>query len=146
MDGSPGNSCSRTRPGSPEHLEALLATLPDASAPVAPRERTSLPARAKQIKSDQAREIVTAYEAGATVYDLGRRFGIARQTVSTIRTRHSRQLRRTGRSPEQINEAARLYVLKWSLARIGRRMEVIPDTVRLLERRVRMRDRNQRFL
>ncbi|WP_211351745.1 helix-turn-helix domain-containing protein [Haloactinospora alba] len=127
-------------------LEALLGKLPDASAPVAPRERTSLSARAKQIKSDQAREIVAAYEAGATVYELGRRFGIARQTVSKILKRHGAQMRRTGLSPDQIDEAARLYVLGWSLARIGRRMEVSPDTVRLrlLERGVRMRDRHER--
>ncbi|MBB4930383.1 DNA-directed RNA polymerase specialized sigma24 family protein [Lipingzhangella halophila] len=55
-------------------------------------------------------------------------------------------MRRTGLSPDQIDEAARLYVLGWSLARIGRRMEFSPDTVRLrlLERGVRMRGRYQR--
>ncbi|WP_026124255.1 helix-turn-helix domain-containing protein [Nocardiopsis baichengensis] len=90
--------------------------------------------------------MVAAYEAGATVYELGRRFGIARQTVSKILKRHGAQMRRTGLSLDQIDEAARLYEEGWSLARIGEKMEVSPDTVRLrlLERGVRMRDRYRR--
>lgn len=111
-------------------LEALLRALPAPSAPPRPRPDT-IPNRARQLKADEAREVVAAYEAGATVYQLAHRFGIARQTVSKILKRHGVQMRRTGLSPEQTAEAARLYDQGWSLARIGARMDVSPETVRL---------------
>jgi DNA-directed RNA polymerase specialized sigma24 family protein len=50
-------------------------------------------------------------------------------------------IRMRGLSPEQIDEAVRLYEAGWSLARIGDRMGVNDMTVRqrLLERGVQMR-------
>jgi DNA-directed RNA polymerase specialized sigma24 family protein len=51
-------------------------------------------------------------------------------------------MRRRGLSPEQIDEAVQLYEQDWSLARIGRKLDVDPTTVlnRLRERDVRTRD------
>jgi lambda repressor-like predicted transcriptional regulator len=124
-------------------LEALLRRLPDPSAPVQPKRQAKGPARAKQLQEEQAQTLITAYEAGATVYHLGRQFGIARQTVSKILHRRGIPMRMTGLSPSQIEEAARLYESGWSLAQVGMHMEVSSDTVRLrlLEHGVRMRPR-----
>ncbi|MFV2194770.1 helix-turn-helix domain-containing protein [Nocardiopsis sp. LOL_012] len=126
-------------------MEALLGKLPDSSAPIRQRSKATT-GRAKQLKEQEAQEVVAAYEAGATVYQLSRRFGIARQTVSKILKRHSAKMRRTGLTPEQIATAAYLYEGGLSLARIGERLAVSPDTVRLrlIERGVQMRDRYQR--
>jgi transposase-like protein len=124
-------------------LEALLRKLPAPTDPLPPApERTPL-GRAKQLKDKQAQELIAAYCAGATVYELSRKFGIHRTTVSSILRRHGVAMRGGGLSPEQIIEAVRLYERGWSLARIGDRFGVNDMTVRsrLLEHGVQMRPR-----
>ncbi|MEC3979660.1 helix-turn-helix domain-containing protein [Amycolatopsis sp. H20-H5] len=88
------------------------------------------------------KELIAGYQAGATVYELGDRFGIDRRTVSEILHRNEVLMRRRGLSTEQVDEAARLYEGGWSLVRIGERMAVDPTTVlnRLRECGVRTRD------
>jgi hypothetical protein len=85
-----------------------------------------VPGTAKQLESEQVQELISGYVAGATVYQLGERFGIERR----------------GLYYEQIDEAVGLYEGGWSLARIGERMGVDPTTVltKASERRVRVRD------
>jgi DNA-binding CsgD family transcriptional regulator len=70
-----------------------------------------------------------AYRAGATVYELGDRFGIDRRTVSKILKHYGVAMRRRGLSREQVDEAVRLSGAGWSLARIGERIGVDPTTV-----------------
>jgi DNA invertase Pin-like site-specific DNA recombinase len=117
--------------------------LPALTDPLPPAPERTPQGRAKQLKDKQAQELIAAYRAGATVYELGRRFGIHRSTVSKILERHGVAMRVAGMSPEQIDEAVRLYQDGWSLARIGRRMNVNDMTVlrRLQERGVKMRPR-----
>ncbi len=69
-------------------------------------------------------------------------FGIARQTVGKILKHEGVTMRRRGLTPEQVDEAVRLYKAGWSLTRISERMNVDPTTVlsRLRERGVRTRD------
>lgn len=76
------------------------------------------------------------------MYELGERFGIARQTVCRYLHRHHVPMRMRGLSPEQVDEAVRLYQAGWSLARIGNRMGVDDMTVlhRLRERGVQTRN------
>jgi DNA-directed RNA polymerase specialized sigma24 family protein len=125
-------------------LESLLGQLPDAAAPVRPQPQ--IPGRARQLDGQQTQALIAGYEAGAMVHELGDRFGISRQTVSTILQRRGVAIRARGLSPKQIDEAAKLYEAGWSLARIGERMGVNPTTVlnRLRERRVRTRDTHGR--
>lgn len=82
-----------------------------------------------------------SYRAGATVHELAGRFGPAHRTVSRMLRGQGVALRRQGLSPEQVDEAVRLYRSGWSLARIGQPMNVDPTTVlnRLRERRVQTR-------
>jgi DNA invertase Pin-like site-specific DNA recombinase len=123
-------------------LEALIKQLPDPSVPYRRTSRGLAPGTAKQLKADQVQELIAGYQAGATVYQLGERFGIDRKTVSLVLRRHDVPMRRRGLSAEQIEEAVRLYEYGWSLARIGRKLGADPTTVlnRLRLRGVRMRD------
>jgi DNA-binding transcriptional ArsR family regulator len=91
-------------------------------------------------------QLIEGYQAGATVYELGERVGIKRQTVSRHLHRSGVEMRMRGLSPEQIDEAVRLYEAGWSLFRIGERMNADTGTVRarLRERGVRMRDTHGR--
>ncbi len=129
-------------------LESLLGKLPDPTAPVPKRPMRRIPGRARQLSADQVEELIAGYQAGATVYDLGDRFGIDRRTVSLILKRNGVSMRRHGLSPQQTDESARLYEAGWSLARIGQKMTVDPTTVltRLRERGVQTRDTHGREL
>lgn len=124
-------------------LRHLAASLPGPEAPSVKREPTPIPRTAKQIKGEQAQALIVAYEAGATLAALSQRFGVSRQTVSSILKRHditphwSRRI-----TSEEVDEAVRLYEQGLSLARVGQRFNTTDDTIRrhLLKRGVKMRD------
>jgi hypothetical protein len=122
-------------------LESLLRKLPDASSPLRPPRRGRVPRTAKQLESHQVQELISAYPAGATVYQLGDRFGIDRRTVSQILHRHGVPMRRRGLSPDQIDEAVRLYEAGLSLMETGLRFDASAGTVRrvLVAHGVKMR-------
>ncbi|HKS47964.1 MAG TPA: helix-turn-helix domain containing protein [Amycolatopsis sp.] len=100
----------------------------------------------KKLTTEQVEELIKDYQAGATVYELGEKFGTSRQAVGKILKRHGVTMRRRGLSPEQIDEAVRLYEGGWSLARIGDKLSVDSTTVwnRLRVRGVKMRDTSGR--
>lgn len=127
-------------------LEQLREKLPGFDAPEPTTVKRDRPRRARQLDSDQVQQLIAGYQSGATVHDLGKRFGIERRTVSRILQRNGVPMRRRGLSPEQVDDAIHLYKLGWSLSRIGTRMSVTADTVRkrLLEHGVTMRDTHGR--
>lgn len=127
-------------------LESLLRKLPSPDMPVEPPADRPKPGRARQLDGEQTKQLVEGYQAGETVYELGDRFGVSRQTVSAVLKRQGVTMRRRGLSPEEVDEAVRLYEAGWSLARIGQRMDVDPTTVlnRLRERSVQTRDTHGR--
>ncbi|GAB2969140.1 hypothetical protein GCM10017788_80170 [Amycolatopsis acidiphila] len=129
-----------------EALETLLRKLPDPTEMSPQPINRPTPRRARRLTADQVQELIAGYQAGATVYELGYRFGIERRTVSDILHRHGVPKRRRGLSPQQVDHAIHLYHQGWSLARIGIRMQVAADTVRkrLLEGGVTMRDAHRR--
>lgn len=124
------------------HLESLRRQLPSLDVPLSCPPKRPKPGRVKRLSEEEVQLLIEGYEAGATVYELGDRFGISRQTVGKLLKRRGVTMRRQGLSPEQIDEAVRLYADGWSLARIGERLGVDHGTVwnRLRERGVRMRD------
>jgi DNA-directed RNA polymerase specialized sigma24 family protein len=127
-------------------LEALIRKLPDPASPVRRPLRRRVPGTAKQLEPDHVQELIEGYQAGATVYELGARFGIERRTVSNILHRHGVPMRRRGLAPAQTDEAVRLYEAGLSLARIGEHLSVDPTTVltRLRERGIPTRDTHGR--
>jgi hypothetical protein len=96
--------------------------------------------------ADQVKELIAAYQAGATAYELGTQFRIERRTVSNILHRHGVPMRRRSLSPGQVDTAIHLYNLGWSLARVGERLGVDPTTVlnRLRECGIHTRDTHGR--
>ena len=129
-----------------EALETLLRKLPDPTAPAPPPVDRPKPGRARQLDADQVQELIAGYQAGATVYELGARFGIERRTVSKILHQSDVPMRRRGLSSEQVDDAIHLYRLGWSLARVGEHLNVDHITVlnKLRERGVPTRDTHGR--
>ena len=83
----------------------------------------------RRLPSDEAAELVEAYRAGATVYELAERFGVDRRTASVLleRTGVARRYRLLSRA--QLEEAAQLHDEGWSFERLGQRYGVSGSTV-----------------
>lgn len=84
-----------------EALETLLRKLPDPTTPAPPPVDRPKPRRARQLDTNQIQELIAGYQAGATVYELGARFGIERRTVSNILHRHQVPMRRRTSPPSR---------------------------------------------
>lgn len=59
-------------------LESLRQQLPSLDAPIRRSSERRNPGRARRLSEAQVEELVAGYNAGATVYELGERFGISR--------------------------------------------------------------------
>jgi hypothetical protein len=82
---------------------AKEAARPHHTGPTAHRSAKLSPAR--QLNAGQVKELIAGYQAGATVYELGARFGVERRTVSNILHRHDVPMRRRGLSPDHVDDA-----------------------------------------
>jgi hypothetical protein len=82
----------------------------------------------RRLAAGEIAELGRAYEAGATILELGERFQISRTTVMAhLRTAgvETRYNRLDGR----LDEAKRLYEQGWSLARVAEHFDVCVGTV-----------------
>ena len=129
-----------------QYLQHVLGTLPGPDAPPIKRDLKPIQRIAKRLKEAQVEELVEAYKSGATTYQLADRFGIKRQTVSSILKRNGVTPRWRRLTKANVDEAERLYARGLSLARVADRLKVDPETVRLRlhKRGVRMRDPHDR--
>jgi hypothetical protein len=127
-------------------LEELRGKLPSLDTPEPRSIKRDRPRRVRQLGPDQVEQLIADYQSGATVYELGDRFGIERRTVSTILHRHGVPMRRRSLSPDQVDHAIHLYNLGWSLARVGDHLGVNHTTVlsKLRERGIPTRDTHGR--
>lgn len=102
--------------------------------------------RQKLLSEDEIEQLIAAYRAGSTVYQLAKQFGCHRTTVSGCLKASGVQMRRTPLSHEQIEEAVRLYEAGLSCTKIGHKVGCSPDTVRshLRQRGVVMRPASHR--
>lgn len=127
-------------------LRHVLATLPAPDAPPVMRAPEPTPGTARQVKGEEAEKLATAYLAGATTYQLAKKFKIDRRTVSNILKRQGVTVRGQRLSEADVDKAERLYLQGLSLARVGERLGVSDDTVRyrLVKRGVRMRGPHER--
>jgi len=110
--------------------------------------RTVRPGAAPQrrLSRTDRTELVRAYVGGAQVKELAATHGVHRVTVVEVAKRAGVPARRRGLNAEQVEEAARLYVHGWSLARLGERFKVDSTTAwrALRARGVAMRDAHGR--
>jgi DNA-binding CsgD family transcriptional regulator len=111
-------------------LETLLRKLPNPDAALRTSSLRRRPARPGRLNAKQVQQLVDGYEAGATTYQLGDRFGIDRRTVTAILKHHGVRMRRQGLSPDQIAEAVQLRAAGWTLPQIGKRFGVGTSTVK----------------
>lgn len=109
-------------------LEHLIDKLPGPADPERPR-RQAQPHAVRRLRAEQAEGMVRDYQAGATLREIGRHYGLSRQTISTILEQAGVTIRRQGLTNEQIDQAVRLYDCGLSLARIGERLRVDASTI-----------------
>jgi uncharacterized protein (DUF433 family) len=109
-------------------------------------QRLVAPGRPKQVqrrlRPHEVEELIEAYQAGATVYELGAHFGMNRKSVSIILEREGIPRRYNLLTGPDLERAVELYGQGDSLATIGAVFDINPSTVRkaLLEAGVGMRD------
>ncbi|MDV7219169.1 helix-turn-helix domain-containing protein [Streptomyces prunicolor] len=130
-----------------QYLQHVLGTLPGPDAAPTKQKPRQVRRVAKRLKDAQVQELVADYKAGATTYQLAERFGIKRQTVSSILKRNGITPRWRRLTEANVDEAQRLYAQGMSLARIADRFKVDDETVRLRLRKrgVQMRDPHDRI-
>ena len=126
-------------------LKRLVSSLPKRSAPVVTRERRPQ-ATAKRLKGQEVKDLAEAYQAGATIAQLAKRFGINPTTVSNILKRENVATRGRKLSDADIDTAERLYAEGLSLERVANRLNVTAGAIRfrLVKRGVKMRDTHGR--
>jgi len=86
--------------------------------------------RVVRLTEAQLDRLVEGYLEGKSVYELGRQFGIARQTVSEHLHRRGVPMRMRGLDDVLRPEITRLHDEGWSLKRLGDRFRVDASTVR----------------
>ena len=86
--------------------------------------------RRTRLSNERQGELLAAYQAGESVYELGARFGIARQTVSSVLERCGIPRRYRLLTVEDLEILKELYRAGDSLTAIGDRFRVSPSTVR----------------
>ncbi|MEU9407547.1 helix-turn-helix domain-containing protein [Streptomyces sp. NPDC048281] len=111
------------------------------------------PAVATEIKENrklsprEVTELVVAYQQGATVSALSRRFGMHRQTVNHHLARAGVAIRsQVKMTPSRVAKAKELYEQGWSAREIGRALDVCASTVskKLKRTGVKIRDTHGR--
>ena len=97
-------------------LVELMSSVPIAP-PVVPRPPRARPFR---FSKTQTQAVIEAYEAGATMAALAKRYGVKRQTISELLKRRGVTIRlRRSMSQAEIGQAEQLYERGLSLQRIG---------------------------
>lgn len=88
------------------------------------------PIRWHRLEPAQVVELLAAYQAGTTMADLAKTYGLKRTSVSHLLRRHGVQSRpRRLFSPDDLATASRLYDQGQSLTQIGRRLGFAHKTV-----------------
>lgn len=85
--------------------------------------------RNRRLSADNVARLVTGYESGSTVYDLGREFNIHRKTAAELLRRQGVVLTYRKLTDDQLVEAERLHADGWSFVRLGEHFGVNQSTV-----------------
>lgn len=84
-----------------------------------------------RLTDSQVHELIGAYMAGPTTYQLASRFGVHRVTVSKLLVREGVALRNRSLTDSQVQRAITRYRSGLSLAQVGTQAECDASTVRL---------------
>ena len=122
---------------------------PQIDAPTDDSKHTRLTAprqRQKRLNASEVDEIVEAYLSGLSVYQLSRRFGCHRTTISNHLKSRGVAMRLTPLTESQIDHAIELYGTGLSLAKVGMLVGADAETVRqqLSKRGVQLRGPHER--
>lgn len=101
---------------------------------VPPRDRSQTPPSSQRraqprLSGENTRQVIAAYKAGKTVYELATEYGCHRVTISAVLKRNGVSLRCVSPTPEQAAEMVRLYESGLSLAKVGRQLGFNASTV-----------------
>ena len=84
---------------------------------------------ARRLGTDGVAEVVAAYLAGVPTTELTETYGMGKGTVLRLLEREGVALRNQGLTDNRVIEAAALYKIGWSCARLGEHFDVDPTTV-----------------
>ena len=125
----------------PCRIEQLLTDLRTSK----PQKPSSVPSRRHRLADRLGPEVIAAiiaqYEAGAPSTQLGRDYGISKESVLRLLKDSGVKLRRQGLSPTQAKDVVRLYESGLSLVQVGQALRVDPSTAHLELKRVGVRMR-----
>jgi len=124
-----------------ERLRELLQMVPKGPSRAIPRTSRQTQRR---LRGPEIDELVTGYQAGATVYELAELFGVHRNTVSASLKRQGVGLRYQSLSSTQVADAIQFYHEGLSLLKVGERVGCGAECVRqaLMNAGVEIRPRN----
>lgn len=129
-----------------QRLLDLAKTWPDtpnsAGPTVSPKPFKTL----RKLKPAEIDELVERYQAGSSVYQLAKHYGIHRITIGKHLRSRGINTTATALTEEQVREAVQFYVGGWSCKKIATHFGVGAETVRerLHEEGVRMRGPHER--
>jgi DNA-binding CsgD family transcriptional regulator len=114
----------------PEHNLEVLANL---LAIVPSRDTSAQKRKPKQVqrrlRPAEIAELIAAYEAGASSYELAKQFRIHRHTVTQLLERQGVPRRYQSLTSEQVARATSLYESGLSLSAVGQELSCDPATV-----------------
>ncbi len=113
-----------------DNVTVLQAVLAGSGRDQPPARPTRPRQQQHRLGPDEARELLVAYEAQASIDELAELFGINRSTVFAILEREGARQRRVGIIDRNFAEARRLYERGWSTVTIAQHFGVTAETVR----------------
>jgi DNA-directed RNA polymerase specialized sigma24 family protein len=84
----------------------------------------------RKLKPAEIDELVAAYRAGSSVYQLAEKYGIHRITIGKHLRSRGIDTTAPALSEEQTREAVQLYIASWSCKKIAKHFGVGAETVR----------------
>ncbi len=86
----------------------------------------------RKLQLDEVQKLVAQYQAGASIAELARQFGMHTQTVDAHLKRQGIEKRGAYKlSPEQVDKAVRLYADGWSTIEIAKEFDVSTNAARM---------------
>jgi DNA-directed RNA polymerase specialized sigma24 family protein len=92
--------------------------------------RTSKRQSQRRLKPEQVYQLIAEYQAGDSMLQLAKRWGLHRTTVAEHLHRAGVAVRQRGIAAERLGEAIKLYADGWSCKRLAEHFDCDDETVR----------------